>query len=632
MSALSIQPTYPIFTDIDGQPLEDGYVWIGAANLAPIGNPITVYWDAALTIPAVQPIRTRGGYPMNSGTPARLYVNSDYSIQVQNKNGSVVYSAPTATERYNSIVVSSIDASDVSYTAPFTNAVATNAEDWMSQWVSVKDFGAVGDGIADDTVAIQNAINYISRTNSGAPVRGGGTVYLPGGVYRITSGLLIGWGTRLLGGSGAGYPYSATGNANQEQPSVIEADFGANVNQWIIDSATYYMSGPNTGQRIAYNAYVPDQIDSLYNSNHKVAIQNVDIRCTNVTTNIIWGGIRLIGCPNASINQISLSGTGIGIEMQTCFLSTVTEFQVHPMYYGLIFHNANNNSIVSGTTDRYTGTTTPTVPSGRIPSILPNAAACTLYGIDTAHATTDKGFVISNTYPSIGSNMMEVNITAQYWTDAVFIYGSNSTLFKGLYTEADSVRYVLTTIYASVTIESTSVYCTNANAYYFDTGFDSRIDARLDGLALVGGGLFKAVNDNIDAFNRTNVLLRGKWENSVGFNRVSREGRAAALAFASFDGATLAINNSYNIIQITRTPGEPTGDYFVDFYPNYKGGAYNITNLCIPQVSIANNGPAIAYIEWGGGDGIQSGRVRVRVTDHLGGPLNPDRVLVTLHM
>lgn len=93
MSALSIQPTYPIFTDIDGQPLEDGYIWIGVANLDPQTNPINVYWDAALTIPAAQPIRTRGGYPVNSGTPARLYVNSDYSIQVQDKNGSVVYTS-----------------------------------------------------------------------------------------------------------------------------------------------------------------------------------------------------------------------------------------------------------------------------------------------------------------------------------------------------------------------------------------------------------------------------------------------------------------------------------------------------------------------------------------------------------
>ena len=80
MSALSIQPTFPIFTDIDGQPLEAGYIWIGVANVQPIGNPINVYWNAALTIQATQPIRTIGGYPSNSGTPARLYVNSDYSI------------------------------------------------------------------------------------------------------------------------------------------------------------------------------------------------------------------------------------------------------------------------------------------------------------------------------------------------------------------------------------------------------------------------------------------------------------------------------------------------------------------------------------------------------------------------
>ena len=97
MSALSIQPTYPIFTDIDGQPLEDGYVWIGTANVDPEGNPIAVFWDAALTQPAGQPIRTLNGYPSNNGTPSRLYVNSDYSIRVMDKNGSVVYSAPAAT-------------------------------------------------------------------------------------------------------------------------------------------------------------------------------------------------------------------------------------------------------------------------------------------------------------------------------------------------------------------------------------------------------------------------------------------------------------------------------------------------------------------------------------------------------
>ncbi len=93
MSALKVNPPFPIFTDIDGQPLENGYIWIGTANLNPQTNPINVYWDAALTISATQPIRTLAGYPSNSGTPARLYVNTDYSIRVQNRNGSTVYSS-----------------------------------------------------------------------------------------------------------------------------------------------------------------------------------------------------------------------------------------------------------------------------------------------------------------------------------------------------------------------------------------------------------------------------------------------------------------------------------------------------------------------------------------------------------
>jgi len=93
MSALIVNPPFPIFTDIDGQPLENGYIWIGTANLNPQTNPINVYWDAALTISAAQPIRTLGGYPSNSGTPARIYVNADYSIRVMNRNGSTIYSS-----------------------------------------------------------------------------------------------------------------------------------------------------------------------------------------------------------------------------------------------------------------------------------------------------------------------------------------------------------------------------------------------------------------------------------------------------------------------------------------------------------------------------------------------------------
>jgi len=93
MSALSIQPPYPAFAGTDGLPLENGYIWVGTVNLNPQTNQIAVYWDAALTIAAPQPIRTLNGYPVYQGTPSRFYANSDYSIQVLDSKGSLVYTS-----------------------------------------------------------------------------------------------------------------------------------------------------------------------------------------------------------------------------------------------------------------------------------------------------------------------------------------------------------------------------------------------------------------------------------------------------------------------------------------------------------------------------------------------------------
>ena len=104
MSALSVEPPYPAFAEADGQPLEDGYIWIGTVNLNPVTNPIAAYWDSALTILAVQPIRTSGGYPVYQGTPSRIYAASDYSIQVQNKNGTVIYTSPNGNSSSGSVV------------------------------------------------------------------------------------------------------------------------------------------------------------------------------------------------------------------------------------------------------------------------------------------------------------------------------------------------------------------------------------------------------------------------------------------------------------------------------------------------------------------------------------------------
>jgi hypothetical protein len=125
MAALSVQPAFPIFTDTDGTPLENGYVWIGVENLEPSTNPIAVFWDKSLSIPASQPIRTAGGYPARNGSPGRLYVNGSYSIKILNKNASLVASSPVPTEAYSDLVLTDNYIQSVETYADISSALDT---------------------------------------------------------------------------------------------------------------------------------------------------------------------------------------------------------------------------------------------------------------------------------------------------------------------------------------------------------------------------------------------------------------------------------------------------------------------------------------------------------------------------
>lgn len=80
------------------------------------------------------------------------------------------------------------NATQITYDPPFTGAVAENVAAKLAQTVSVKDFGAVGDGVTDDTAAIQAALDSGSKT-----------VVFPEATYKVTSSLMLNAAQCLLG-------------------------------------------------------------------------------------------------------------------------------------------------------------------------------------------------------------------------------------------------------------------------------------------------------------------------------------------------------------------------------------------------------------------------------------------------
>lgn len=91
---------FTVFFDRSGQPLDNGYVYIGTAGINPEVSPITVYWDTSLTTTAAQPIRTLNGYPSRSGSPGSIFIDTSltsYSIVVRDRTGALVYSNLTAS-------------------------------------------------------------------------------------------------------------------------------------------------------------------------------------------------------------------------------------------------------------------------------------------------------------------------------------------------------------------------------------------------------------------------------------------------------------------------------------------------------------------------------------------------------
>lgn len=206
---LPIETAFPLYVDLDGKPLDNGYIYFGQVDQNPITNPVTVYWDADGTQPAAQPIRTQDGYIVRNGTPANVFYSAAYSQLVQDKRNQQIYYAADSTDYSEAAYVqesieqfsSAIGSSLIGFTQSGMGATQRSVQSKLRDIVSVNDFGAIGDGTLHqlserfatlsaaqsfyphataltnsiDWAAIQGAINYAILSNK--------ALYVPPGTY-----------------------------------------------------------------------------------------------------------------------------------------------------------------------------------------------------------------------------------------------------------------------------------------------------------------------------------------------------------------------------------------------------------------------------------------------------------------
>jgi hypothetical protein len=178
----------------------------------------------------------------------------------------------------------------------------------------VRDFGAVADGVADDTAAIQRAIDNAAEK--------GGTVYLPPGRYHVAGSLQVKPGVMLKGANAApmsitpltGTILLATGGRDDENaPALFEMNNAATV----------------TGLTVFY----PDQkVDDIHPYSWSVHMQGFDTTLENVTFINSYNGIKVGPEPNVRHRIRSVVGCVLrrGLLVDACTdIGRVENVQFH---------------------------------------------------------------------------------------------------------------------------------------------------------------------------------------------------------------------------------------------------------------------------------------------------------------
>jgi hypothetical protein len=174
--------------------------------------------------------------------------------------------------------------------------VTQSLQSWLDQFATVKDFGAVGDGVTDDTAAINRALFQLFCRETNPQIRR--SLFFPAGVYRVTETILI-------------PPYATLWGEGADN-SVIRLDNSGDdstLNAYVARTAD---SLQQFGVNIGTNGATAPQYVTVYNLGFENQDTTTNVFLVEDATNCTFKNVNFIG-PLGQANLITDGPDSAGV-------------------------------------------------------------------------------------------------------------------------------------------------------------------------------------------------------------------------------------------------------------------------------------------------------------------------------
>jgi hypothetical protein len=444
----------------------------------------------------------------------------------------------------------------VTYNEGDIGAVTYTVEQRLQQFVTVKDFGAVGDGTTDDTTAIQAALDT------------GKAIYAPVGTYLISSTLRLAADGQIFYGAG-------TGNVNEPARTILKWGGAANGKMFSISNGT-----SENWQNCTFR-------DMFLNGN---SLANIAVECYDST---ISGGAWRNRFVNLTISNLA-GANSTAFDLGS---GSFPDFAHDTEISSCFVIGAVRGAIGAGSLQRFINTTFSSCTSGV------SALAGSAWSFDNCV------FSNSTQYDFTGSNIQIANFSGCWFEDSgVGIYQAataHSCNFSGCYLQTNAANvtklmdmgnaagtFSIKGSYVPVSSGSTLVTNINGNFDYdvlasnvtIDSGYRSRTYdfVRADNGAFAAGTTSDQTNATGDgtSFPLNNVAFTEEYDTGGYFNASTGVFTADLFGYYQFTGVValgdvaaghtsgylrLVTSNDTYILSATNPGAVRTGGTF----PNY---------------------------------------------------------------